>query len=179
MIGWWFSSRHKTFLGQACSFCLCCWDPFGFSSFTQKNPSEANFKVLILIVNRKKDPPWFFNWFAWRKGTRLSPNRPRPGNLREERAAGEVLPRSEGQGWGPKGAEPGLQRHRDGARGARRGPQRADGSHRPERPAAEGVLPGQTGRRPHRWEINHHKWRVAVIYSSNPNPCQSVLFSQG
>ena len=68
-----------------------------------------------------------------------------PGHLREERAAGEVLPRGEGQGRGPEGAEPGLQGHRGGARGAGRGPQGEDGGHHPEGPAAARVLPGQTG----------------------------------
>lgn len=122
---------------------------------------------------------WDFWIFSLCVGAGLSPDRPGPGHLWEERAAGEVLPRGEGQGRGPEGAEPGLQGHRDGARGTGRGPQRADGGHRPEGPAAEGVLPGQTGRRTHRWEINHHKWRVAVIYSSDPNPRHSVLFSRG
>ncbi|TMS22152.1 Disks large-like protein 5 [Larimichthys crocea] len=32
-----------------------------------------------------------------------------PGHLRKERAAGEILPRGEGQGRGPEGAKPGLQ----------------------------------------------------------------------
>lgn len=67
-----------------------------------------------------------FLFFARHEGAGLCADRSGPGHLREERAAGEVLPRGERQGRDQEGAEPGLQGHRDGARGTGCGAQRAD-----------------------------------------------------
>ncbi len=61
---------------------------------------------------------------------------PRQGHLREERAAGEVLPRGEGQGGGSEGAEPGMQGHRDGPGGEGCGPQGENGGHHSKGSAA-------------------------------------------
>ena len=107
-------------------------------------------------------------------GAELVAGGPRQGHLREERAAGEVLPRGEGQGRGPEGAESGLQGHRDGPGGTGRGPQGEDGGHHSKGSAAARVLPGQTGNTRH---CAKSKVRRIMKSRGHPESCQLVDYS--
>lgn len=78
-------------------------------------------------------------------GVELVTGGPRQGHLREEWAAGEILPRGEGQGRSSEGAEPGLQGHRDGPGGEGRSTQGENRGHHSKGSAAPRVLSSQTG----------------------------------
>lgn len=116
----------------------------------------------ITLMTHCAEMPSFYFAFCCGIGVELVTGGPWQGHLREEWAAGEVLPWGEGQSWGPEGVEPGLQGHRDGPGGEGCGPQGEDRGHHSKGSAAQRILSSQTSKC-HRFFIKSQEASVDVF----------------